>query len=164
MTQSDLVEQLKTPFRFLFDNYGYAEIASKLYDNSENWVVVLESATCGRFLVLHDRGEIIVALGPAQTQLWTDGPWFDLGVIAEYLSQGQDMLAATRGDLRGQLDTWAAALEPYMEEIRQLFSPAVFEDAQRDLDRIGERREEELRQQRGGSNGHRPPADGRYDL
>lgn len=164
MTQPDIVEQLRTPFRFLFDDYEYAVIASKRYANSENWVVVLESVCCGRFLVLHDSGEIIVALGPAQTQAWTDGPWFDLSVIAEYLSQGQDLLATTRGDLGRQLAQWAAALQPYMDEIRQLFSPAVFADAQADLDRIGERREEELRHQRGGSNGHQPPADDLHDL
>ncbi len=159
MTPSDIVEHVRAPFRFLFDDYGYAVIASRLYDNSDNWVVVLESTCCGRFLVLHDRGEIIVALGPVQTQTWTDGPWFDLSVIAEYLSQGQDMLASTRGDLSRQLDTWAAALEPYMEQIRQLFSPATFGDAQADLDRIGERREEELRRHEGNSNGHEPLVD-----
>lgn len=142
MIHREIVEKVQNGFSYLFNEYGYQVAAYSLFDNSGNWLVILQSVCCGRMLVLQDRGEVIVALGPqAET---TEGPWFDLAVVLEYLSQGQQMLERSLGDPDRQISRLAGELRPYMRQVSTLFVGPAFESARADLDFIGERREEEI--------------------
>lgn len=142
---ADIIAQVAAPFHFLFDQYGYRTIAYRLFANDGNWIVVLESPSCGRLLVLRDRGEIILALGPHGSPVSaTDGRWFDIAVVVEYLSRGRHMLEAQVDGQEIELARLAGILQPYMEQVRELFAAPDLGDAQEELDRIGQRREEEL--------------------
>ncbi len=142
---ADIIEQVTAPFHFLLDEYGYRTIACRLFANDGNWIVVLESASCGRLLVLRDRGEIIVALGPHGSPVSaTDGRLFDIAVVVEYLSRGRHMLEAQVDGQEIELARLAGILQPYMEQVRELFAAPDLGDAELELDRIGTRREEEL--------------------
>ncbi len=155
-TDTDIIERVRPPFRYLFDRYQYKVIGAKRYANSGNWIVVLESPSCGRFLVFDDGGEIIVALGPAGSpDSATDTRWFDLAVIVEHLSAGKHMLESQPGDAEQQMTSLAGVLRPYMDQICPLFAPPNFAGAAVELDRIGKRREEEIRMQdmNGGGDG-----------
>ena len=145
MLEAEIIEQVASPFGFLFEQYGYRAIACRLFANDGNWIVVLESPSCGRLLVLRDRGEIIVALSPhGSPEIATDGRWFDIAVVVEYLSRGQHMLEAQLDGQERELARLAGILQPYMEQVRELFALPDLGGAQDELDRIGQRREEEL--------------------
>jgi hypothetical protein len=139
---------VREAFGFLFDEYEYEILNTTEFASYGNWLVVLAAPASGRMLVLQDRDEIIVASAPPTTGTSaTDGPWFDLGVVLEYLSSGEQRLSRMPGDPGAQLAGWAAALRPRMTEISQLFGTDLFETARMDLDRIGDRRENELNSQ-----------------
>jgi hypothetical protein len=160
MQQSEVIAKIKPPFRYLFDRYQYRVIGCRLFANSSNWIVVLESPSCGRFLVFQDRGEIIVALGPhGSPESATDGRWFDLAVIVEHLSQGQHMLEPIAGDPDQQMERLADILRPYMPQICPLWTDVVFGAAESELDRIGTRREAEIRAQDSHQWGNGSPSD-----
>ena len=145
MIESDVIRQVEDTFPFLAKEYGYRVIACRLFANDANWIVVLESKTCGRFLAMQDRGEIIIALGPdVIADSATAGRWFDLAVLVEYLSQGEHMLKAHLDDPTLQLDRMADVLQPYMGQICYLFGRTDFISAEEDLNRIAKRREMEL--------------------
>lgn len=152
MREKDVIEKIRPPFRYLFDRYQYQVIGCRLFANTQNWIVVLESPSCGRFMAFQDRGEIIIALGPhGSRESATDSRWFDLAVIVEHLSQGKHMLGSSAGEPEQQLAELAYMLQPYMAQICPLFSSLGFEGAEDELDRIGSRREAEIRQQDAGS-------------
>jgi hypothetical protein len=158
MREKDIVEKIRPPFRYLFDRYQYQVIGCRLFANTQNWIVVLESPSCGRFMAFHDRGEIIIALGPhGSRESATDSRWFDLAVIVEHLSQGKHMLRRSVGEPEQQLALLADVLQPYMDQICPLLSSVGFEGAQPELDRIGSRREAEIRQE---DSGHQTNGDG----
>jgi hypothetical protein len=146
MAENDIIDSVRRGFRFLFDDYGYRTIAAKRFENSGNWLVVLQSPACGRLLVLHDRGEIIVALGPlGPNTSATDVPWFDLGVVVEHLSAGKQKVFGSRGDPDEQMAWSADKLRPYMDSVCGLFEEPAFGEARPSMDSIGARRERELR-------------------
>jgi hypothetical protein len=149
MAEPAIVERVKTEFGYLFDYYDYRVIAHKVFDNSGNWIVVLQSPSAGRFLAMQDRDEIILAFGPDGPSTKATGvPWFDLAVVVEYLSQGKDMVDPVSGHPQHQLAQLAGILLPYMDQVRVLFGGSrAFERARPDLDRIGTRREQELENQ-----------------
>jgi hypothetical protein len=152
MREKDVIEKIRPPFGYLFDRYQYQVIGCRLFANTQNWIVVLESPSCGRFMAFEDRGEIIIALGPhGSSESATDSRWFDLAVIVEHLSQGKHMLGSSAGEPEQQLAELADVLRPYMDQICPLFSSSVFEGAEDELDRIGTRREAEIREQETGS-------------
>ncbi len=145
MAELEIVARVQRNFGFLFRRFGYRVIAATAFKNDGNWLVVLESASCGRLLVMQDRGEIIVALGPlGPSTNATAVPWFDLPVVVEYLSQGEDRPESPPGDSDEQLASLAGTLDPYMEHICGLFTTTAFDGAKPDLDRIGSRREAEF--------------------
>jgi hypothetical protein len=151
MKEKDVIEKVRPPFRYLFDRYQYQVIGCRLFANTQNWIVVLESPSCGRFMAFQDRGEIIIALGPhGSGESATGTRWFDLAVIVEHLSHGEHMLASSGGAPEQQLAELADVLRPYMDQICPLFSTSGFEGAEDELDRIGTRREAEFRDQEAG--------------
>jgi hypothetical protein len=149
------INSVRESFGFLFDEFEYEILNTTEFGSYGNWLVVLAAPASGRMLVLQDRGEIIVASAPpALGASATDGPWFDLAVVLEYLSSGEQRLSSMSGDPDTQLASWAAALLPHMAEISRLFGTELFETAQVDLDRIGDRRENELNSQDEESRGY----------
>ena len=123
MREKDVIEKVRPAFRYLFDRYQYQVIGCRLFANTQNWIVVLESPSCGRFMAFQDRGEIIIALGPhGSHESATDSRWFDLAVIVEHLSQGKHMLGSSAGEPEQQLAELADVLQPYMDQICPLFS------------------------------------------
>ena len=143
MQETEVIRRVETRFAFLVNKYKYHAIACSLFANFDNWIVVLESVQGGRMLVMQDRGEIIVALGPhGPSSSATAVPWFDLGVVLEYLSHGKLMLGEIPGDPDQQMSWLAVEIHPYMDQICDLFGSAnAFAEARADLDRIGARRE-----------------------
>jgi hypothetical protein len=145
VTIPDIIGRINAEFTYLFDVYDYRVIAHRLFANQSNWIVVLQSPSCGRLLLMQDRGEIIVALGPnGDSTHATAVPWFDLGVVVEYLSAGADQVDSVSGHPDHQLAQLAGTLLPYMEQVLDLFGKGHFELVRGQLDRIGSRREREL--------------------
>jgi hypothetical protein len=151
MKEADAIQKVQSHFGYLFDRFAYRMIACRLFANTENWIVVLESPSCGRFLAMQDRGEVIVALGPhGSPDSATDTRWYDLSVVVEYLSEGVHMVEDRTGDPERQMAHLAAALYPYMEQLGPLFMGAEFTAAAEEMDRIGRRREAAIRESDGG--------------
>ena len=145
MLKAGITEKIENKFTYLFDDYEYRFIAGSSFESFGNWMAVLWSPSYGRLLFFQDRGEIVVALGPHSTPPGgMSGTWYDMAVVAEYLSEGEDMLTGLLGEPDRQLDWFAGVLRPYMARIGELFGGPAFEAAREDLDRIGARREAEL--------------------
>jgi hypothetical protein len=156
MNETEAIQKVQSHFGYLFDRFAYRVIACRLFANNENWIVVLESPSCGRFLVMQDRGEIIVALGPhGSPDSATNTRWFDLSVVVEYLSEGVHMVEDRPGDPERQMVHLAEVLYPYMEQVGPLFVGENFSAAAEEMDRIGRRREEAIREREAGNDGDR---------
>lgn len=136
MVRLNVREDILRCFRFLFDIYGFAVTEEVQFESFANWVAVLESPDC-RIRLFQDRGQLTLAVGPKWFPPgWESGPWFDLAVVIEYLTAGENRWEYRGGTTREQMEYLGDTLRVYWEEIHKLFQSANFQHKQQELRRV----------------------------
>lgn len=127
MRFSEILDQVKCSFSFLFDSYGFREISHVYSEESfGDFAVALQSGDL-RLRIVRDKGQVFLDVGT----LIDPNIWFDLRTVVEFIRLyrseeappvGNHELEATAGRIAGQLDSLSQILKLYYPAIRELFA------------------------------------------
>jgi hypothetical protein len=135
ITMQSATSIVREYFSYLFDRF---EIVSETnFESFGNWVVVLVSKKC-RVRIMHDRGEVSLAVGPLWSPpSWQAGPWYDLAVMWRYLSLSEPLLE-TQLDLSidERLKNLSISFHEHAERVCDLFVEENFKQTEDELNSI----------------------------
>lgn len=143
MCERDIENIIQKFFNYLFTKFKFHIVNIRKYKHFGNWVVLLYSPDF-RIRIYCDRGEITLAIGPDWLpQNWEAGPWFDLAVVLEFLTQQQYDLRMTIKEAteNEQIMILSEYLENHIDQIRTIFSKKNFDKHKKRLNKIHEKKE-----------------------
>jgi hypothetical protein len=138
MDSPTLVDLIKKNFGFLFDECGFI-VAETARDDS---AVAIDSP-CYRIVFQTDRGQVFISIGNI------GGKYIDVTHIISFLTQGPNQInpSYTRGiTYDAQLGHIAKFVEPYWEDIFDLFKKENYEKSQNEIHAFLKKRWDESKQ------------------
>lgn len=150
-----LIDQVNRQFGYLMAQHGFVITHHEYHsEHFGNALVVLTSEDC-RLRVILERGEVTVEAGPVIAPvLWstyTPDLWFDIRYVIDLLTNGTVKWQNTSNNVGAnydaiveeQIEIVADKVFPYIDQICQIFRADVFENTQRDLLALQNRRTRE---------------------
>jgi hypothetical protein len=143
MSENDIDNSIQREFNYLFTKFDFHVVYIRRFKHFGNWVVLLYSPDF-RIRIYCDRGEVTLAIGPDWLpQNWEAGPWFDLAIVLEFITQQQYDLRMTIKEAteNEQIMILSEYLENHIDQIKVIFSEQIFKKQQKRLNQLHEKKE-----------------------